>query len=117
MKSGLSPLQVHSFDLRVKARASSAEGNETLKLLRAATYGPTVVSEENAAVESIFDPEAQKRDQVTSEDAEASQSQVENMKPTSEQDGSAIAKLPAEDENQQEDQEQLHSVPGDSYAE
>ena len=39
------------------------------------------------------------------------------MKPTSEQDGSAIAKLPAEDENQQEDQEQLHSVPGDSYAE
>lgn len=63
VKSGLSPLQVHSFDLRVKASASSAEGSETLKTLRAATYGPVgIVKDDENVVESIFDPEAQKRD-------------------------------------------------------
>ena len=64
VKSGLSPLQIHSFDLRVKTVVVATETNEVLQKLRTATFGD--IAEGENATESIFDAEAQQRDVLTS---------------------------------------------------
>lgn len=129
VKSGLSPLQVHSYDLRVKAQPGVAMANETLKLLRTATYGlSSEIANGEHDGESIFDPEAQKRCQVTSENADESQVEAEaclvEAKPTSasikgETDQSAIGE-PANDKqvrNEEEEEQQIPQLPEDSYNE
>ena len=72
VKSGLSALQVKSFDMCVKVLPQVAEANKALKRLRTATLEQQQVVEKQEIMDgenggSIFDPEAQTRDQVVSE--------------------------------------------------